>query len=332
MRINDERDCGMGLELVLPFPPSANRWSAGEDEFLRVNYLLHARVEIANQLGRTLGSVRKRCSVLGLNSKHPALTNHDREGIKRWYEERQNSTLEEFNLDALANQMNRSKNLISRCAGGMGLTIRGRVQGERIRRMIGDATCRTIKNNGHPKGMLGKKHSSEFSLKQSERVKARVFTKEQTEARVRKANATKIAKYGSGAPHWLISSNPYSRGKRGKRADLENRYFRSSWEANYARYLNFLVKHRKIVAWDYEVKTFVFHGVERGVLTYTPDFFITNSDGTTEWHEVKGWMDAKSIAKLKRMSKFYPNEKIVVVGSKEYRGISKWKKLIGDWE
>jgi hypothetical protein len=32
------------------------------------------------------------------------------------------------------------------------------------------------------------------------------------------------------------------------------------------------------------------------------------------------------------MSKFYPNEKIVIVGSKEYKGISKWKKLIGNWE
>ena len=35
-------------------------------------------------------------------------------------------------------------------------------------------------------------------------------------------------------------SNPYSRTKSGKRKDLNNTYFRSSWEANIARFYNYL--------------------------------------------------------------------------------------------
>lgn len=136
----------------------------------------------------------------------------------------------------------------------------------------------------------------------------------------------------SGRPMWLESSNAYSRTKSGKRADLDNRFFRSSWEANYARYLNWLIAQGEIKAWEFECQTFVFHGVTRGVLTYTPDFKVYANDGSYEWHEVKGWMDAKSKAKLKRMAQFYPAEKVIVIGAKEYAAIAKWKGLISTWE
>ncbi|MCV6900732.1 DUF1064 domain-containing protein, partial [Escherichia coli] len=89
------------------------------------------------------------------------------------------------------------------------------------------------------------------------------------------------------------------------------RFFRSSWEANYARYLNWLIAQGEIAKWEFECQTFVFHGITRGVISYTPDFKVYSKDGSHEWHEVKGWMDAKSKAKLKRMAKFYPAEKVV---------------------
>ena len=124
----------------------------------------------------------------------------------------------------------------------------------------------------------------------------------------------------------------YIRGRGGKREDLGDRYFRSMWEANYARYLNWLIAQGIIQAWDYECHTFVFHGVTRGQIAYTPDFKVIENDGTYSWHEIKGWMDAKSKAKLKRMEKFYPDEKIIVIGEDEYRSIAKWAGLIGNWE
>ncbi len=103
------------------------------------------------------------------------------------------------------------------------------------------------------------------------------------------------------------------RGKGGKRSDLNNRYFRSSWEANYARYLNYLISQKKIVRWEYEPDTFEFHGIKKGTRFYTPDFKVYLSDSAYEYHEVKGWMDSKSITRHKRMSKHYPEIKVVIL-------------------
>lgn len=89
-------------------------------------------------------------------------------------------------------------------------------------------------------------------------------------------------------------------------------YFRSRWEAVYADYLEILRKGGAIKSWEYEPKTFWFEGIKRGTCSYKPDFRVVNSAGTHEWHEVKGWMDPRSLTKLKRMAKYYPGEKIIV--------------------
>ena len=123
-------------------------------------------------------------------------------------------------------------------------------------------------------------------------------------------------------------SNPYSRGKRGKRQDLNNTYFRSSWEANIARFYNFAG-----VKWQYEPREFVFDKIKRGpCISYTPDFYLPEED---KWVEVKGWMDDRSKTKLARFQRYYPQEylKLQVIGSKEYRAIEKdCKNLVPGWE
>ena len=43
-------------------------------------------------------------------------------------------------------------------------------------------------------------------------------------------------------------------------------------------------------------------------------------------------MDTKSTTKLKRMAKYYPHIKIVVIDRAAYREISKWQRLIPGWE
>jgi hypothetical protein len=125
------------------------------------------------------------------------------------------------------------------------------------------------------------------------------------------------------------------RGKGGFREDL-GIYLRSTWEANYARYLDFLLKAREIRSWEYEAETFEFNGIKRGNRFYTPDFKVINRDGSIEYHEVKGWMDPRSATKLKRMAHFYPEIKIVIIDQKQMlsiRGtagnlIPKWEKGI----
>lgn len=122
-------------------------------------------------------------------------------------------------------------------------------------------------------------------------------------------------------------SNPYSRAKGGKRKDLDNIYFRSSWEANIARYYNYLG-----IKWEYEPKTFVFKNITRGSVSYTPDFYIPEED---KWIEVKGWMDSKSKTKLRRFKDQYPEEysKLVLIQEKEYNSIKrKLSCFIKNWE
>lgn len=146
-----------------------------------------------------------------------------------------------------------------------------------------------------------------------------------------------FAKFCNRRCHAIYSSkinknkNVYSTAKGGRREDL-NMYFRSSWEANYARYLNFQVKHGAIKEWHYEPKTFEFP-VKRGSKFYTPDFLIINNNGSKEYHEIKGYMDAQSKTKLKRMKKYYPEVKLYVIAKKEYYAIArKIKGFIPNWE
>ena len=125
-----------------------------------------------------------------------------------------------------------------------------------------------------------------------------------------------------------------ARSKGGKRADLGDRFFRSRWEANYARYLDFLVKHGRVTSWEYEAHEFWFEGVKRGTRSYKPDFRVVLPGGRHEWHEVKGWMDATSKTQLKRMARYFPEEKVVVIDAAWFRAIRRQgvPALIPHWE
>ena len=109
-------------------------------------------------------------------------------------------------------------------------------------------------------------------------------------------------------------------------------YYRSGWEANYAYYLEWLKQKKQIVDWEHEPDTFWFILIKRGVRSYLPDFKVTNVDGGIEYHEVKGRMDAKSATKIKRMKKYHPKIKLVVIDSSAYRSIEKnMKPIIKEW-
>jgi len=120
--------------------------------------------------------------------------------------------------------------------------------------------------------------------------------------------------------------------KGGKRPDLDNRYFRSSWEANWARYLNWLVEVGNILRWEYETETFEFP-VKKGSKFYTPDFKVFNTNDSIEYHEIKGYMDDRSATKLKRMKKYYPEINVITVDKEGYYAVAKqMRDLIPNWE
>lgn len=125
----------------------------------------------------------------------------------------------------------------------------------------------------------------------------------------------------------------YSRSRGGKRDDLGGIYFRSAWEANYARYLNYLKGRGEIAGWQFEPKTFTFDAIKRGTRAYTPDFLVHLTGGGHEWHEVKGWMDAKSKTRIARFARYYPSEKLVVVDAAWFRSANKTlSAIVPGWE
>lgn len=157
------------------------------------------------------------------------------------------------------------------------------------------------------------------SLGLGTRVGRRMSTENKVKASIR-ASSTTRRNIHSGAA------------KSGFREDI-GLFVRSRWEANYARYLNMLIASGDIRGFEYEPKTFFFRDVKRGPFSYRPDFLVELADGSEVWHEVKGWMDSKSRSKLKRMARFYPDEKIEVIGKDEYFVIeAKYSKTIEGWE
>ena len=64
------------------------------------------------------------------------------------------------------------------------------------------------------------------------------------------------------------ASTVHTRAAGGRREDLGETWFRSSWEANYARYLNLLARMKIVERWEYEPETFWFDGVKRGAVSY----------------------------------------------------------------
>ena len=192
----------------------------------------------------------------------------------------------------------------------------------KTRKAISKKAIQRIKKNGHPRGMLGKKHTDKFKKIASER-----FKKMWKNPNCR-LNSNEHRQYLSDKAmkqtNLRTARNCYSRCKQGKyNINGKEIYFRSGWEPNYALYLDFLIKQKQIKKWEYEVDTFWFEKIKRGVRSYKPDFKVFNNDGSFEYHEVKGWMDAKSKTKLRRMAKYYPEIKMVLIDAPVYNDIKK---------
>jgi len=189
-----------------------------------------------------------------------------------------------------------------------------------------------LEENEHPRGYLGHRHSKKTRKKLSEAGKKSwqdLTTGHHSESRKQKLSDRNRGRRSLGKNLDYV----YSRGKGGKREDL-GQYFRSRWEANYARYLNFLKKVKAIHAWKFESQTWYFEEIKRGTRSYTCDFEVWENKGEDPYYvEVKGWMDAKSKTRLKRMAKYYPDIEIRLVGEKEYKEIQKkFAPMLKYWE
>lgn len=245
------------------------------------------------------------------------------------------TTSDIFDLNELSEKIGKSRSDICGFAGEQGLTNRSRPDNAKTTEALRIRFANRWSQKPHPRGMMGKKHTPETLAIVSESSKRSWATMKLTKTgnaspEAMKANSARLQQ----ARLLMDPAKNYSRANSGKRSDLGDIHFRSSWEANYARYLNLLVKMKVVEWWDFEKETFWFENIKRGVRSYKPDFRVKyKHDPVLEYVEIKGWVTSKDRTKWKRMKKYHPNIKLVVVGKKEYESIrNKWRSAIPTWE
>jgi len=262
-----------------------NLWKKEEIDWLVANYPTRGKKYCCEYLGRSEGSVRKKSSCLKLKldinsdffKEFQLRAGKSKVGKKR---PDQSERMKYWNKNGIINQ--------------------DHLKSEEGRSNLSKRAKEWHINNEHPRGYLGHSHSKETKEKLSESSKKgwEEMTPEKLKNRSEKILQSKI-KNGTLNP-LKNSTNPYSRTKSGKREDLNNVFFRSKAEANYARFLKF-----SKVEFKYESKMFIFEGIRRGNVSYTPDFYIEKED---KYIEFKGWLDPGSVTKLKRFKKYFPQE------------------------
>ena len=283
---------------------------------------------VKERIGICHSRIHNALVVAGYRLKGSKFSKEEDEIIKQYYTNTHHSC---FDLQALTDKLKRTqKTNVSRRARELGLSDRSRPMSKKSRNKISGKAKTRLKEKGHPKGFLGGKHSDETlkvisnkSLAAWERM-----TPEKKQRRTLRMMKTRV-KNGT-----MVNQRHKASWKAGWREIGGKRcYFRSRWEANYARYLQCLVEIKQIKNWEHEPKTFWFEGVKRGSVSYLPDFRVTENDGSVAYHEVKGWMDNRSKTKLKRMAKYHPNVELIVINGAAYRDIErKVKGFIIGWE
>lgn len=302
-------------------------WTDEEDRVLIERWREHSHADIARDLdGRTERAVRNRCWRLGLTHDR-SWTDDELATLLTWYEKRDGAAL---HIHELASQLGRRTSSVSAKAREFGLTLRDRPKTEELKALLRESRAAYIAANGHPRGMAGKKHSPDTidGLRKSSKERWARMTEDERASLVLKMNQAKVAKSGN---HMSRRKTSWKQGWRtiaGRRI-----FFRSRWEANYARFLQLRQENGDILQWDHEPETFWFEGIKRGAVSYLPDFRVTLRSGAIEYHEVKGWMDDRSKTKIRRMAKYHPEVKLLVINGKAYREIErKLGGAINGWE
>lgn len=303
-------------------------WSDLEDAFLAENYQTMSIADIAKHLGRTQRAVASHRHRLASPVKVRPWTSEEVQILRDWYDSRDGKPML---LGELASRLGRMRSNVCRKARALGLTKTSRPTGRKDRRKfktkeelfahLSQTRKEWQRLNGHPRGMLGKCHTEAFKERMA-KISSKYWaslSKSQVDEFVGRGLATRAA------------NGPTARSRGSWKAGWreiggQRCFFRSSWEANYARLLELLC-----CDWKHEPECFVFPVGSRCI--YTPDFRVRQADGEFVYHEVKGWMDQRSLRKIQLMAEHYPEVKLLVVDAKQYRVLEKdFQYVISEWE
>lgn len=292
---------------------------------------------VAKELNVTADSVHQRLILLGISRNVNHFSDEEINKIKSCYE----SYRDNNELQKLANELGRSVTVICSYAKKLGLTDKSHPKTkigiwkymdlEAIREVFeklkqsGLSIADFCKINNYGNRSISRYFKEKLGEEWDNHCK---LSEERTKIMTERMQNTKRK---NGTLHIPAKYKTYSRAKIGRRIDLDNKFFRSAWEANYARYLNLLIDKKEIVSWEFESERFYFKTLP--TLSYCPDFKVRKCDGLYEYHEIKGWMDKRSKTLLEGMAIEYPLVKLLVIGKDEYFKIEKdYSNVLTEWE
>lgn len=297
------------------------------DDYWKTYLELKSVHKTADAHGTSHSAVHRHLKAFGYRLKGEKFTKQDDQKIIAYY---MNTPASSFDLDYLTKELGRGqKTNVSRRAGELGLTDKSRIASTKQKARNSTSAKEAIKQHGHPKGFLGKKHTQEVRELISENTSKGLskLTEDDWAAKNLKQAQTK-EKNGTLYPARRKASWKQQWAEVG---GVRN-FYRSQWELNYAHYLEWLKQKGQILKWEHEPETFWFEGVKRGTCSYLPDFRVTESDGSIVYHEVKGWMDDRSKTKIKRMAIYHPGVKLIVIDAKAYKSLArKAAYLVDGW-
>lgn len=94
--------------------------------------------------------------------------------------------------------------------------------------------------------------------------------------------------------------------------------FDSETECKYYKHLLQLQSVGKVISIELQpvmslISTFMYQGVRKQGITYTPDFFVKYSNGTSEYIDVKGMSTQQGDLRRKLFQYFYPDKTLTWV-------------------
>lgn len=112
-----------------------------------------------------------------------------------------------------------------------------------------------------------------------------------------------------------------AKGRSGIRPDIDPLVcFYSTWEANFARILNYVG-----INWEFGKRSF-----DLKTQTYTPDFYLPNHN---VYIEIKNFLGEYSDRRDRLFRKFYPQLRLILIVKEGYLELSKqYSRLIPNWE
>lgn len=299
-----------------------------DEEIITAYEELRSCWKVGKLFGVSGQAIHARLQALGRSNPINVFTEDEKERLVHDY----NAYVADGRLADLASEMGRTKQFLCRQAGKLGLTNKRRPTPQHEREANSQRAKRWHSENPHPRGALGLVHTQEARAKIGAKTKATwaALSEDEFAAKTLKVLKTKCAKNGG---KLTVDRKRGSWAAGWREVGGRRVFFRSSWEANYGRYLQWLKERGEIREWEHEPETFWFDAVKRGVRTYLPDFRVWENNGESRLHEVKGWFDDRSKTKLKRMAKYHPGQTIVVIDAQQYRAIDRAvSSLIEGWE